>query len=203
MTLDWGKRNMKDDFQTQWAQLDIDSVRLDPIRLRQRQRRSLDEIAKSIHNFGFIQPIVVDEDHIVIIGHGRLQAARRLGYKVIPAVVVTGLTDEQRWRLRIADNRLAELSGWNEAALAERMEQLHDGGQDVIPGFSGEEIEDILGLPELRKANAELPPQREDTPEHSELHLLVSCRASAFDRMMKLIAALEGESWCTLEQGAR
>jgi ParB-like chromosome segregation protein Spo0J len=60
-------------------QIDLEVCRLKPSakRLRRRQRRSIDEIAKSIHEFGFLQPIVVDEHYTVIIGNGRLEAAKR------------------------------------------------------------------------------------------------------------------------------
>ena len=64
-------------------------------RLRRRQRRSIDEIAKSIHEFGFLQPIVVDEHYAVIIGNGRLEAAKQLGHKTVPVVIVKGLTEDQ------------------------------------------------------------------------------------------------------------
>ena len=56
---------------------------------------------------------MVDEHYTVIIGNGRLEAAKRLRYKTVPVVIVKGLTDDQRQRLQIADNRLAELSRWD------------------------------------------------------------------------------------------
>ena len=81
--------------------------------LRRRQRRSIDEIAKSIREFGFLQPIVVDEQYAVIIGNGRLEAAKQLRYRTVPVVVARGLTGDQHRRLQIADNRPAELSRWD------------------------------------------------------------------------------------------
>ena len=54
---------------------------------------------------------------VVIIGHGRLEAAKRLEYKTVPVVVMRGLTDAQRRRLQIADNRLSELSDWDESSI--------------------------------------------------------------------------------------
>ena len=87
--------------------------------------------------------------------------------------------------------------------LTEQIEQLSDGGCSEVPGFSAAEIDDILRVPDLGKAGCELPPQREETLEQAELHLLVSCRASDFERMAELIAGLKSESWCTLEHGTR
>lgn len=171
--------------------------------LRRRQRRSIDEIAKSIHEFGFLQPIVVDEHYAVMIGNGRLEAAKQLGYKAVPVVVVRGLTEDQRQRLQIADNRLAELSRWDRPELTEQMERLCATPAAEIPGFSQEEVCDLLGLTELNKARCEFPPEIEKTATHADTHLLVSCRAAEFDKMAKLIASLSSESWCTLEQASR
>ncbi len=189
--------------QTEWTELDLEQIRSDPKRPRRRQRRSVTEIAKSIREFGFVQPIVVDEHFVVIIGHGRLEAAKSLEYKTVPVVILRGLADAQRQRLQIADNRLSELSDWDEGQLIEQIEQLSGGGCHEIPGFSTAEIDDILGVHDLGKANCELPPQREVTSAQAELHLLVSCRASDCEEMAKLVADLKGESWCTLEQGTR
>ncbi len=87
------------DIQAEWTQLDIKQIVPDQKRPRRRQRRSISEIAKSIREFGFIQPIVVDEHFVVIIGHGRLEAAKSLEYEIVPVVVLRGLTDAQRRRL--------------------------------------------------------------------------------------------------------
>ena len=130
--------------QAEWTELDLGQMKPDPKRLRQRQRRSISEIAKSIREFGFVQPIVVSEHFVMIIGHGRLEAAKSLGYKTVPVVVLRGLTDGQQRRLQIADNRLSELSDWNEGLLTEQIERLSDGGCPEIPGFSAAEIDDIL-----------------------------------------------------------
>jgi ParB/RepB/Spo0J family partition protein len=187
----------------EWTELNLGQIRSGPRPPRRRQRRSISEIAKSIREFGFVQPIVVDEQFIVIIGHGRLEAAKYLERESVPVVVLSGLTDTQRRRLQIADNRLSELSDWDEGLLIEQMESLEGESCSEIPGFSAAKIGDILGVSDIDKANAELPPQRENTAIQSELHLLVSCRASDFERMAKLVAGLKDESWCTLEQGTR
>jgi ParB/RepB/Spo0J family partition protein len=191
------------DIRAEWTQLGLEQIRPDPKRPRRRQRRSVSEIAKSVREFGFVQPIVVDEHYVVIIGHGRLEAAKSLEYKTVPVVILRGLLGVQRQRLQIADNRLSELSDWNESLLIEQMERLHDNGCSEIPGFSTAEVDDILGISDIAKANCELPPDREETSEQTELHLLVSCRATDYEQMAKLVAGLKGECWCTLEQGTR
>ncbi len=186
-------------------QVDLEVYRLKPSakRLRCRQRRSIDEIAKSLDEFGFLQPIVVDEQHTVIIGNGRLEAAKRLQRKTVPVLILKGLTEDQRHRLQIADNRLAELSRWDRSELTELMERLSESQASEIPGFSHDEVCDLLGLIEMSKAKCEFPPETEKTATHSDTYLLVSCRASDLDKMAKLAAALSCESWCTLEQASR
>ena len=185
--------------------IELEVCRLKPSgkRLRRRQRRSINEIAKSIHEFGFLQPIVVDEHYAVIIGDGRLEAAKQLGHKTVPAVIVKGLTEEQRRRLQIADNRLAELSRWDRSGLIEQMEWFSEQQSPEVPGFNHEEVCDLLGLTEMSRAKCEFPPETEKTATRADTHLLVSCRAAHFDKMAKLVAALSSESWCTLEQASR
>lgn len=70
-------------------------------------------IAESIRTFGFVSPVLIDDDNNVIAGHGRLAAAEVLGLDVVPCVRVSGLTDEERRAYILADNKLTELGGWN------------------------------------------------------------------------------------------
>lgn len=189
--------------ETERIDLEVCRLTLSGKRLRRRQRRSIDEIAKSIREFGFLQPLVVDEHYTVIIGDGRLEAAKRLGYRTVPVVLVRGLTEDQRQRLQIADNRLTELSRWDRSELTGQMERLLESQPSEIPGFSHGEVCNLLGLTEMSKAKCEFPPVIERTAAHTDMHLLVSCRAADLDKMAKLVAALRCESWCTLEQASR
>ena len=188
---------------TAWTEVEVSRLTLSGRGLRCRQRRSIDEIAKSIHEFGFLQPIVVDDRYTVIIGKGRLEAAKRLGCKKVPVVLVSGLTDEQYQRLQIADNRLAQLSRWDRPELVDQMERLSETHPVDVPGFNREELCDLLGRTDMSKAKCEFPPELEKTAANSETHLLVSCRASDLDKMARLVAALSSESWCVLEQASR
>ena len=105
------------------------------------------QLAASIREFGFTNPILVDEQSNLIAGHGRLLAARKLGLTEVPAVVVTGLDDRKRRALIIADNKLALNAGWDEEALRVEMEDLGaDYGE--LMGFSQEELSDILNAGE-------------------------------------------------------
>lgn len=81
-------------------------------------------VARSIKEFGFRQPIVVDTDGVIIAGHTRYLAAQSLGIKKAPVRVMDDATDEQARAYRVADNRLGELSEWDHAALVEELESL-------------------------------------------------------------------------------
>lgn len=83
-----------------------------------------DFVAKSIKDFGFLQPIVIDKDDIIVCGHTRWKAARKLGLKTVPCVLADDLTEEQINEYRILDNKTGELSYWNYDLLNEEMEEI-------------------------------------------------------------------------------
>ena len=103
------------------------------------------QIAASIKEFGFNNPILVDKDSGIIAGHGRLQAARKLGLTEVPCVRLEHLTETQRKAYIIADNRLALNAGWdNELLTIELNELLADGFALEILGFDSEELKTLL-----------------------------------------------------------
>lgn len=101
------------------------------------------QIAASIREFGFTNPVLVDEQMNLIAGHGRVLAARKLGMQDVPAVVVTGLDDRKRRALIIADNKLAINAGWDEEALRVELEDLAADYGELI-GFNEEELTLLL-----------------------------------------------------------
>ena len=82
---------------------------------------AVDAVAESIREFGFKQPIVIDKENVVVCGHTRLLAAKKLKLKKVPCVIADDLTEEQIRAYRLADNKVAELAGWNEELLAFEM----------------------------------------------------------------------------------
>jgi DNA modification methylase len=102
-------------------------------------------IAESIQQFGFTSPLLVDSRDGIIAGHGRLLAAHQLGLAEVPVIVLDYLTDSQRRAYVIADNKLAELAGWDEDLLTAELVALNneDFPLDVI-GFSDEELAALL-----------------------------------------------------------
>ena len=104
------------------------------------------QIAASLAEFGFNNPCLVDEAGVLIAGHGRVLAARRLGLDTVPVIVLAHLSDAQKKAFRIADNKLALNAGWNDELLRLEMEELQGLDFDLgLTGFGGEELETLLG----------------------------------------------------------
>ena len=101
------------------------------------------QLAASIREFGFTNPVLIDQDDNLIAGHGRLLAARKAKMAQVPAVVVTGLDDRKRRALVIADNKLALNAGWDNEALRVELEDLA-GDFGELMGFSEDELVDLL-----------------------------------------------------------
>ena len=94
------------------------------------------QIAASIKEFGFTNPVLVDSSNGIIAGHGRVMAAKKLGLTSVPTICLDHLTDAQRRAYVIADNKLALNSGWDEEALQTELDRLADDGFDLsLIGF--------------------------------------------------------------------
>lgn len=102
------------------------------------------EIAASIREFGFNAPILIDQDNGVIAGHGRLEAARKLGWSEVPCLRLSHLSPEKRRLYIIADNRLAEKAGWSPEILSLELRSLENAGVEIaLAGFSEMEIQEM------------------------------------------------------------
>ena len=103
------------------------------------------QIAGSIAEFGFVNPVLVGEDGVIIAGHGRVLAARKLGFTEVPVIVLSHLTPTQRRALMIADNRIAENAGWDEEMLGAELAALRDDDFDLeLLGFDDSEVDRLL-----------------------------------------------------------
>lgn len=103
------------------------------------------QIAASIVEFGFTNPILVGGDGVIVAGHGRLAAARKLGLETVPVVVLDHLTATQRRALVLADNRIAENAGWDDAMLRTELEALQADGFDLdLTGFDPDALAELL-----------------------------------------------------------
>ena len=104
--------------------------------------KAVDKVANSIAEFGFKVPIVVSENNIIVAGHTRLLAAKKLGLKEVPVIIADDLTEKQIKAFRIADNKVAELSEWNNDLL---FQELVDLEMDMTEfGFSQDELDALM-----------------------------------------------------------
>ncbi len=107
---------------------------------------AVDSVAASIKEFGWRQPIVVDAEGVIIVGHTRWKAAQKLGLETVPVHVATDLTPEKVKAYRIADNKLAELAEWNMELLPIELADLRAADINLeLLGFDADELEKILG----------------------------------------------------------
>lgn len=127
----------------------------------------VDAVAASVKAFGFRQPIVVDEDDVIIVGHTRYKAALKLGLAEVPVHVAVGLSPEQARAYRIADNQTATLSQWDDGKLVAELMALQTAGFDLdLTGFSAEDLARLL--PPAHAAGQGDPEDVPDPPAEPE-----------------------------------
>src|SRR5678815_5034933 len=127
----------------------IDIWALERIKPYERNPRANDEaveaVAKSLQEFGWRQPIVVDEEGVIIVGHTRWKAAQKLGMTKVPVHVATGLSPEQIKAYRIADNQTATIADWNFDLLPLELADLQAANYDLsLLGFDQDELAELM-----------------------------------------------------------
>jgi len=180
----------------------IASISPDPANARLHKPAQIAAIARSIQNFGFNVPLLVDEACKVIAGHGRLAGAIKAGIKHVPIIRLSHLSEAQRRAYMIADNRLTDLSRWDEKILAETLRDLSvadlDFELDAI-GFSVGEIDLRIGSLEDASANSDDQPvvlEAEAVTRPGDIWQLGHHRLLCGD-------ALDARSWERLMQGKK
>lgn len=104
------------------------------------------QIAGSLREFGWTNPVLRAEDGTIIAGHGRVLAARQLGIETVPVMTARGWTEAQMRAYVIADNKLALNAGWDNELLAVELDELRDAGFDLaLTGFAPAELNDLIG----------------------------------------------------------
>lgn len=121
--------------------IEIDKIKPYANNTKKHPETQIKNIAESIKQFGFIQPLVLDNNNEIIIGHGRYFASQLLGMEEVPCVFVENLTDEQIRKLRILDNKLNE-SEWDDDLLKLELEDLDFGDFEIDFGIDFEEEDD-------------------------------------------------------------
>ena len=123
--------------------LEIDKIL--PYARNPRKNQDIDKVASSIKEFGFQQPIVLDKENIIIVGHTRFLAAKKLGMTQVPCIIADKLTESQVKAYRIADNRVAEESKWDNEKLSLELIELQKDNVDLDSlGFEREELDKIF-----------------------------------------------------------
>jgi len=139
---------------------------------RTHSAEQLEQIKASMLAFGFTNPLLVDEDGVLIAGHGRLEAALALGIPDVPVIVLRHLSPAQKNALRLGDNRIAENATWDQALLRDALPGLQVAGEvDLLAiGFSADEIGAILAAVNdaVTDGDARDEPQSADADGHGE-----------------------------------
>lgn len=174
---------------------------------RTHSASQVDKIKASIEEFGFTNPVLVDENLGVIAGHGRIIAAQEIGMDEVPTITLTGLTDAQRRAYIIADNKLALDAGWDDDLLKLELDALDDLGFDLeLTGFSSEELADMdIGIEQLpAMTDEDAVPEVPTNPvtKLGDVWLLgkhrVMCGSSvSIDQVERLCNGLKVDMWLT------
>jgi len=122
---------------------DPQSLKPSPTNSRAHSNKQIRQVARSIRSFGFLTPVLIDADDVIVVGHCRTEAAKSLGLDAIPTVRVEHLTDAQKRAFMIADNRLGDLSSFDERKLAIELEQLQVLDLDFEITDTGFEIGEV------------------------------------------------------------
>lgn len=102
----------------------LESLKPDPRNARTHPKRQIEQLCASIRQFGFTNPVLVDEQSVLIAGHGRLRAAREIGLAEVPTIELAGLSEAQKKALRLADNKIALNAGWDVEILRLELEEI-------------------------------------------------------------------------------
>ena len=111
---------------------------------------AVDAVAKSIEEFGFKVPIVIDKDGVIVAGHTRLKAAKQLAIDEVPCIIADDLSSEELKAFRLADNKVSELAGWDWDKLEEELEELKMSDIEIKElGFEENDVLDLSYIDEL------------------------------------------------------
>lgn len=159
-------------------QRELDSIRPYAANAKKHDATQVANVAESIRQYGFVQPIVIDKDGVIVIGHCRALAAKKLGMTEVPCVCVEDLTPEQVKALRVIDNKTNE-SPWDMDLLAAELPGLDLDGFDFDWGLNAVDENDVPNVEEK-----ELKP-------FNKVHYLISADVNSNDKIIQLVKQLE------------
>lgn len=161
---------------------------------RTHTQEQIDAIAEAIKEWGWTNPVLIDEGGKIIAGHGRVMAARQMGLAEVPVMVARGWTEAQKRAYVIADNKLYERGGWDAEMLASEVLELSDLGANIdILGLSDKELAGIF--PEIEDGDAE--EKSIDTSDVNDVFWIsvsgpLHCQASALSRLVDVMETIPG-----------
>lgn len=150
----------------------IVSIRPNPHNTRTHSKRQIRALKRSIENFGFVRPILVDVSGKIVAGHGCWEAAKQLGLTHVPTIALSNLTPAQVRAYLVADNKLAEMSGWDREKLAIELQDLSELKIDLsLTGFEAAELEVLMSdfAPPGMSPDDVVPPVPADRKAFSQL----------------------------------
>ena len=168
---------------------------------------AVEQLANIIEKLGFRNPAVLNKDKVIIEGHTRLLAVKKLGWETMPCIIATDLTPEQEQALRIADNKIAEIAEWDEDKLKVELEALQEAGFDLaLLAFGDDELDDLLGgeagthgetEPDAVPETPEVPVSTPGEVYRLGRHLLVCGDSTQPNDVDKVCKADEADLWLT------
>lgn len=190
-------------------ELPIDDLKAYARNARTHSEEQVQQIARSITEYGFTNPVLIDENNEIIAGHGRTAAARLLRMAAVPAIRLDGLSEAQKKALRIADNQLALNAGWDDEMLRLELEEIQamDFDLDLI-GFSLDELDEILNPPtdaddvECDDSEEGVEPPKNPITRPGDVwhlgdHRLVCGDSTNADDVAKLMRGEKADLWLT------
>jgi ParB-like chromosome segregation protein Spo0J len=170
---------------------------------RTHSKEQIEQVASSIQEFGWMNPVIIDGTGTIIAGHGRVMAAKHLGHDLVPCVRHDHLTEAQMRAYVLADNQLALNAGWDDDLLAVELHALQDldFNLDLI-GFTNEEIENLLTDGETPSTGLTDPddapnPKTEPTTQIGDIWMLGAHRLMCGDSLdHETVAKLLGGGCC-------
>lgn len=170
---------------------------------RTHSEEQVNQICASINEFGFTNPLLIDEKDSIIAGHGRLMASKKLGIEEVPCIVLEGLTEAQKKAYIIADNKMALNAGWDEELLKIELENLKELDFDLdLIGFNIDELDDILGKneeePEIEEDDFEVEVPEEPKAKLGDIyqlgnHRLMCGDSTSIDDVEKLMNGVKAD----------
>ncbi len=143
---------------------------------RHNDGEAVDRVAASIKEYGFKSPIIVDKDNVIVAGHTRYKAAKKLDLETVPVIKADDLTPAQVKAFRIADNKVAEYSSWDNDLLSLELEELQELDFDLdLTGFEDFELEKLLSEGKTTKDKTDRKDLSDDVGETFEV--IVECES--------------------------